>query len=284
MRTFAFFSPLVLMLAGSTVAFAQVNKEAGVLDGEYKEIHTVNRKLVPYTDLREADAVWKKRVWRIIDIREKINLPLYYPIIPNSNRISAFDALKNALKLGEIKAYEFEPDLDESFKIELTPTEVAKKFSSLDSTQTETGGDTVIKVEITADKIRQYMLKEDWYLDKQRSVMDVRILGICPTIVTINKNSGKEDETIPPTQLFWVYFPTVRDVFKNITVFNNHNDAEQRTVEDIFRKRMFSSYMFENNNVYGRTIAQTEKGLDFLLAGEKIKADMFGIEQDLWQY
>jgi hypothetical protein len=68
-----------------------------VLDGPYVKEHTPTRKVVPYTHLREADVMWAKRIWRVIDLREKMNHPLYYPVEPINDRKSLFDIIKQAL-------------------------------------------------------------------------------------------------------------------------------------------------------------------------------------------
>ncbi|HXB13259.1 MAG TPA: gliding motility protein GldN [Bacteroidia bacterium] len=266
-----------VLLTGSV--FAQ-----NVLDGAYVDENSPNRRVIPYTFLRQADVMWQKRIWRIIDLREKMNLPLFYPLQANANRKSVFEVMRNALKSGEITGYDFSLDWDNSFVLPLTKTEVEDKLSKTDTLQDENGNPKVVHEDVTNDKIKQYMLKEDWFFDKQRSVMDVRTLGICPMKATVNSNTGEEDASGASTPIFWIYYPSVRSLFAITEVFNVENDAERRTLEDIFWKRQFSSYIVQESNVYNRSIAGYLVGLDTQLENEKIKKKMFDLEHDMWQY
>jgi len=255
------------------------------LDGAYNPEERKDRKVILPAEMRMADIMWQTRIWRIIDTREKINQQLYYPLQANGNRISLFELLKDALEQGEISAYEFNPvDLDDCDKIRLTKTEVEAQISSIDTITDENGNQTTVKNEKDPSKIRGYEIKEDWHFEKQRSVLDPRILFICPRVITINSNTGKEDENAGPTSLFWIYFPDIRPLLAKTQVFNGRNDAEWRTFDDIFWKRQFSSYIVQQSNVFNRTIGAYMKGLDALLEGEKIHNGIAEIESNMWSY
>ena len=138
-----------------------------------------------------------------------------------------------------------------------------------------------IAKDITSNMVWKYWVKEDWFFDKQRSVMDVRIIGLCPLI---EKKTESGESTGADRPLFWIYFPEARPVFANQDVFMRHNDAERRTFDDIFWKRMFSSYIRKESNVYDRGIYDYKTGLDLLLESDNIKNDIFMYEHDLWHF
>ena len=130
--------------------------------------------------------------------------------------------------------------------------------------------------------MKEIRLKEEWFFDKQRGVLDVRIIGIQPVADNIDRNTGEVRGKEP---MFWVYFPEARNIFANVDVFNRHNDAERKTLDDIFWKRMFGSYIYKVENVYNRQIADyAMSGLDQMLEAERIKEDIFVMESDLWEY
>jgi gliding motility associated protien GldN len=258
-----------------------------VLDGIYQPEHTLERKVISYSPLREADVMWMRRVWRRIDLREKINQPFYYPEKPAQGRKSLFDVIKEAiLNDGTLTAYDPGPlGDDDMFTKRMTPDEVRSLLFSQDTTYTEDlmTGDlvpVVVNIEVNSEEVKWYEIKEEWFFDRQRSVMDVRIIGICP-MIAVKDDIG---EFRGLKKLFWIYYPEARYVFVKSEVFNRANDVERRTYEDIFWKRQFSSYIVKMSNVYDRTISQYEKGLNALLEAEKLKETIFNMEHDLWSY
>jgi gliding motility associated protien GldN len=258
-----------------------------VLDGAYIKEHTKTKRVVPYTHIREADVMWARRVWRTIDLREKMNHPLYFPTEAINDRKSLFDVIRQGLLVdGSITAYDAGPLLDDDeFKKPLLASDIKDMFTRVDSSYTEslTTGDmelVVQEINLESADIKMYRLKEDWIFDKQRSTMDIRIIGIAP----MKEVKGDDGEVRGYAPLFWLYYPECRYVFANWEAFNRENDAERRSFEDIFWKRQFSSYITKWSNVYDRGINEYKTGLDALLEGEEIKQSLFVFEHDLWNF
>lgn len=280
----------ILVAVVAFLAFGEVR--AQVLDPNfpdqvYLRENTRTRKPIPYTYLREADVMWSKRVWRTIDLREKFNHPLYYPESRINDRRSLFDVLRDALEAGQINAFD-NPAMDDEFKVKMTKAQIEDLFVQWDSTnQVEDPNNpgtfilAPIKNELTSNNIKAYWIKEDWFFDKQRSVMDVRILGICPMAEKADPSTG---EIIGYTPKFWVYFPQCRPIFAVAEVYNPQNDAERRSLDDIFWKRMFQSYIHKESNVYDRVISSYYTGIDALLESDRIKNDIFEMEHDMWHF
>ena len=272
------------LLLGSSQADAQVQT---VLDGAYVKEHNPTKRVVPYPHLREADVMYAQRMWQIIDLREKMNHPLYFPLEEIADRKSLFDVIKYALLTeGSLTAYSLGPtDDDDEFRYPMSQAEIDSVLRPVNSKPTEdpdTGDIIYVEVEepVNSRDITQYQLKEDWIFDKQRSERYVRIIGIAPM---------KEDYDDEGTQrgyktLFWLYFPECRYVFANASVFNFQNDAKRRTFEEIFQNRMFASYIIKEANVYDRSIAAYARGIDALLESERVKDELFTVEHDLWHY
>lgn len=241
---------------------------------------------VHYPEIREADVMWSKRTWRVIDLHEKLNMPMYYPVKPKVCLMSLFDVLKCGILEGDLKAFA-NPVFEDEFTSPMTKDEVSKLLVSWDSTHMsedlnnpDNMINTPIKTEITSEQITQYWIKEDWFFDRQRSVMEVRIIGICP--LTVKKDP--EGEVIGSKPLFWVYFPEARPYLARAAVFNRWNDHERMSYDELFEKRMFSSLIYKESNVYDRSIAEYKLGEDALLESEDIKEDIFKYESNLWHY
>jgi gliding motility associated protien GldN len=239
-------------------------------------------KPIPLPSVRKADITWSKRLWREIDMRQKMNQPFYYPIEPHNNWRNFITVIMDALKEGSITAYDIS-NTDE-FLVPLNYQEiVSRQVDTVHRTLTRPYPpydqyDTVIYTEFDPNKVTRIRIKEDWYFDKKRSQMLVRILGICPVMI---KERNDEEFTEP---LFWIYYPEARPVLAQAEVFNRFNDAARRSYDEVFMKRIFNSYVYKEQNVYDRRISEYAQGLDALLEAERIKLELLNFEQSLWEY
>lgn len=278
-----------LLFIAFLIAVSNINAQPGVFtpgdyrDGIYDKENANYRRYIPYTHLREGDVVWEKRVWREIDLREKINQPLYYPINydpSNNGRWSLVRLLSKYIQNGEIYAFS-----EEDFLVPLELAVVKQKLVECDSISESNyneAGDEIITKRWQCDsttilkKLTVVRMKEDWFFDKQKSVLEVRILGM--QILSVDEEKG----ALKP--LFWVYFPACRKYLAKHEVFNTKNDSERRTFEDVFWKRQFSSTVFKETNVYDRMFMEYTSGIDQLLESDRVKNDIFRWEHDLWHF
>lgn len=281
----------IFLLAAFFIVYcgnAQVFTPGDFNDGVYTKENSEYRKPIPYTSLREGDVQWSKRVWRRIDLREKLNQTMYYPIEPTVNRTSLIQLLLKhvftedpAQKIIAFEDAEFRKPLD----IEKFKGRMVIKEDSTDQDLVDSAGNTyTVKVAGMVDSTWIYEnfasidLKEDWFFDKQKSVLECRIIGI-----GINATLKGKEEFGAQNQ-FWVYFPQCRPIFAATEVFNTKNDAERRTFDDIFWKRQFASNIIRETNVYDREIESYSKGIDALLENERVKNDIFKYEHDMWHF
>ena len=271
----------------------RVMNKSSVLDGIYEREHVPARKPVAYHHLREADVMWKKKIWRILNLKEKINHPLYFPTTPMDNRYCLTDLIILAAQQG-MEVYGID---DDEFTTPLSEGDFSSNLgASLDTNYVEDleSGEiipTITQDPVKPDQIKRYIMKEVWFFDKQRSKLEVRILGLCPIRRFVNDDIAEAmsaeggEEQLSTAKVCWVYFPAFRPWLAKNEVFNPNNDAERRTYDDIFFKRHFSSYIVQETNVYdNRRINEYEKGQDALLEGEKIKEFIFKVEHDLWEF
>lgn len=258
-----------------------------VLDGVYVKEHVGARTPVPYYHLREADVMWSKKIWRMLDLREKINHPLYYPTTTMDDRMSLINLLVYGMEKQSLLLYD--ADVGDEFTAPITVEQLDLKLGKEDKTSSveqEDGSfiDKVIPGERRPQDVKRYQMKEVWFFDKQKARLDVRIVGLCPIRYYFRDDDFEQLNEIP-SQVFWAYFPAIRSLLANHEVFNNYNDAERKTFDDIFFKRMFSSYIYKETNVYdNRRLDEYTQGLDAILESERVKADIFKLEHDLWEY
>jgi gliding motility associated protien GldN len=239
-----------------------------------RTIETV--RILPYDPVREADIFWEKRIWRVIDIREKMNLPFAYPERP------FFTILQEAAENEEINVYSNE---DDKFTHRLSPEEIASMGASVDTVTTFDPVTyeekiQVVRNELNPEDIKRYRLKEVWFFDEETSRMQVRILGIAPLLDVKDENGNFKYEQV----MFWVYYPEARQVLAREKVFTAGNDAAPITWEALMEMRFFSSYIYKESNVHNRRLQDYVQGVDLLLEADKIKQTIFNFEHDLWEY
>ncbi len=280
----------------------EITSAQGVLNGIYVKHRDKQRKPVPYKPLREGDVMWSKFIMRRIDLREKMNHPLYYPTKAIQERMSLIDLLLHGIKNEGLTAFDPDGWPGEEFNVPMTWNEIEEKFDAGSDTiprmNVETGEmeDYIYTKELTSFEVKQYLVKEMWYFDRKYSTLNVRIIGLCPIREYTKIGSGDmsaeslallEESAEEATQrkLFWISFEEFRPLFANHEVMNPYNDAERRSFDDIFFKRKFASYIVQESNIYdNRDINEYSLGQNTLIESERIKNWVFNLEQDIWEY
>ncbi|WP_126969865.1 type IX secretion system ring subunit PorN/GldN [Gynurincola endophyticus] len=290
------------LLMGFGFAQAQTADTSGLVIPEIKRSlrndNAIERNLVKdrvplaYEHIREDDAVYMQRIWREIDVHEKMNLPFVYKADSDLGNQRFINILLNAIKNNGITA--FSP-VDDRFTTPLTLAEVAESLTSKprsiqipDYANDPDGSlglmrDTTITDDFDPDKVERYWVKEDWIFDKESSRMHVRILGIAP-LKSVYNEDGSFRDVLP---LFWVYYPDLRNEFSRHEVYNGMNYGARMTWEELFESRMFASRIIKStinnpNDLFIRSYVKDP--ILALLEGENIKEKIFNYEQDLWEY
>ena len=244
------------------------------------------KKPVPYVYIREADVNWSKDIWRVIDLRHRMNMPLRYPLegsMGDGERYSLFGLLMEGIKTEEITPYEF------------TITAWRDPFSkvtNLEEIYRRTEGDSIydndgnfLSVGQSMANILQFQIQESWFFDKKHSTMNVRIVAIAPVYYTYYDEFNQLLPSPRPSIPFVVHFPQCRRLFATHSIFNPNNDAQAISFDDLFMQRRFSSTIIAESNVFGnRMLTDYKLGQDVLLEAERIKNDLFEFEHDLWEY
>lgn len=272
-----------LFLAGNSELMSQDLTTGSI----YEKENVPYRKPVPLPHLREADIVWSKMIWRMVDLRQKINHPLYFPTEPFGSRMSLIDVLYNGVKNGEMQVYQ-----DEQFVTEMDLETVEANLGAETEVQTvvdvETGEQVQqeIEGEVRTFEVREYLILEQWYFDKQHSTFGSRIIGFSPIRVYQRRDEeGNETEETLKRQVFWVYYPQAREVLSRSEVHTRNNDLANLSFDDVFLQRRFSGYIYRESNVYdNRAIMDYAMGRDALYESERIQNQIFDFEQDLWEY
>lgn len=252
------------------------------IDGVYEKHHISQKKYIPYVHVREADVMWSKTIWRIIDLREKMNLPLYYPTTRMEGRRSLVQVIYDALELGDVQAYD--ATTNDSFERRLTKEEFRRALGAgVDSLYDEEGNVVITYSDAHLEQIQRLLLKEVWWFDRRYGRMDVRIIAVCP--IRESTEGEGESERVKAELCFWIYYPELRPYLSQQEVYNTRNDAQRSSYDDLMAQRHFASYIYRESNVYNnRAIVEYAQGLDANLEARRIHETIFNKEHDMWEY
>jgi len=288
---------VVISILGSVASYAQPNllnakipEEIGLKSAA--QLNADNDKPLEYGYVDDRDVLMGKTVWEIIDLSERINFPLYFPIDTaniGSDRRSLYDVLTRAIRSGEIS----EVYSDSYFNTKKSYEDIKASLTRIDTTdagkeQINAGiaisPEYIVKQDLTSQDVTQYKIKGYWYFDKRQSELKYRLLGICPVTPDVYTMNSEEKDYI---ELFWVFFPASRDVLHEAKSFNDKNSAMPISFDQILNSRRFNSVIYQEENVYGdRDIKSYMKdnAQNQLLEAERVKEKIRDFEQDMWNY
>jgi gliding motility associated protien GldN len=249
-------------------------------------------RILDFPFVREDDILWTKRYLTKVNLKERPNLPLYFPTTPVSMgrgkyRTSLAHLLIEKVKVGEITAYDETPE--DYFTVIKTPEEIKNELSRVDSMENEDffTGEFVMEydtINITAADARSFYILEDKFFDKKRSVLESRIIGLA---LIANKENAETGD-MEPEVLFWVWYPEVRQVLaNNFLLVDNQKyvGTKHMTYDEFLTKRLYTSTIIKETNMFDRAIYEYKKtAMQQLLEADRIKNDIRYLESDLWEY
>jgi len=298
------FSLTVLFCLIGTVGFAQSNllnaktpEEIGKKTAAQDSLDNDNP--LPYGYVGDRDVLFGKKVWEVIDLNQRINFPMYFPVEDNlgPDRRPLYDVLVSAMREGKItEVYD-----DSYFTTKKTLKDIDASLSKIDTTD---GGIDEMNADIRAYKSGKKKISEEyinrtdikaidvsgyeivgfWYFDKRQGELKYRLLGIAPVVPDVYTMNSEVKEYI---RIFWIYFPAARDVLHKAKAFNEKNSATPITFDHLLNSRRFSGTVTKEENVYGdRSISEylKENAQMELLEAERVKEKIRNLEQDMWNY
>jgi len=296
---------VVMGVVGSFASYAQSNLLNAKVPSEIgkktaAQMESDNDKPLPYGYVHDRDVLMGKTVWELVDVDERINFPLYYPVdtaFVGKDRRSLFAVLLKGIKEGKItevygddyfNSKKSLKDMESVFKfIDTTDAgkdEINNYYEDYKSGKKVLDKQYVNETELDASDISGYKIKGYWYFDKRQSELKYRLLAICPLATEARDKAKGNTDAI---ELFWVYFPSIRDVLHEAKAFNDKNSAMPITFDHLLNSRRFNGVIYKEENVYGdRQIDQYMKdnAQMQLLESERVKEKIRNFEQDMWNY
>lgn len=298
----------ILVLGLSATTFAQSNLlNAKTPDQIGKkteaELSADNDKPLPYGYVHDRDILMGKRIWEFVDLDERVNFPLYFPVegdvMSSPDRRPLYNVLISGIKEGKItEVYDSSyfttkktlKDIESSL-FTVDTTDVGREQMNEDMEAYRKGTkkideEFIRKTEIEAYDVSAYRIVGYWYFDKRQGELKYRLLGICPVVPDVFSKKNN-DAVLEYIDLFWVYFPSTRDILHEAKAFNNRNSAMPFSFDHLLNARRFSGMIYLEENVYGdRKIADymKENAQMQLLESDRVKEKIRDFEQDMWNY
>ena len=308
-------SLLLITLFAATFVFAQ---EDGEFDGSTmaqpvrKPVETpwaqVNTgefsEPVPFAHQRQADVMYYHVIWRRIDLRDKKNHPLYFPVEVKGTWRSLAQTIFDAIDFANPDNPDALPVYNDEFcTIPYSREEVANSLTQTRQqpiVDPETG-DIIDYQEVhenfEAKNIMSYNIKEVWYFDKQTSKYYVRILELEPILEFERENSNSnydedmgDEENVRAQKtrrrLGHIYYEELRPFLVKQEVFNTKNNAQRLSYDDLITfKRDFNGYIYAEDNVYDRQISEyIANARDQMIESDRITEKLRTYESDLWEF
>ncbi|RMA66538.1 type IX secretion system ring subunit PorN/GldN [Ulvibacter antarcticus] len=291
---------IVALIMGTVCAEAQINilnaatpEDIGVRTEA--QIAYDNDVPLPYGYVDERDVLWSKTTWEIIDLDERVNFPLYYPIDTNNigaERRSLYDVLVKNIKNGKIDGVYADSYFTEKRSLQdLDASLVYRDTTDLGIDQFNAGEPVdeqyVREFTLDAGDIEEWRVRGYWYLDKRQGELKYRLLGICPVAGEARSKAFEDDGFDSRVELFWVWFPGAREVLHNAKAFNRRNTSQPISYDHLLNSRRFHGVVYKEDNVQGdRNVNDyvNDNALMQLLESDRILESIRNIEIDLWNY
>lgn len=257
------------------------------------ELNALNKKKpLEYGYVEDRDILWSKNIWEVIDLDERVNFPLYYPIDTvniGGNRRSLYDVLMSGIRSGKIKNIY----TDSYFTEKRTLSDISAAISKVDTTDLgreqynageEIDAQYIDRRDLSSADIMEYRIRGMWYFDKRQAELKYRLLGIAPVAPDVNFLDEEEPDLV---ELFWVWFPDAREILFDASAFTGGNSSMDISFDHLLNARRFNAIIYKEENVQGdRGVNDyiTENAFMQLLESERIKEQIRNFEQDMWNY
>lgn len=237
---------------------------------------------LPYTELYSTDALYRVRVWRVIDGRDKKNLPYFYNTsIDGDDNTRLINVIINAIHRDSVQAFS---SIDDKFTTPISFDEAMSAFGGGTDTSASydlngnINGYQVRHKAIDPDSIYKFRIKEEWVFNKRDGKTYVRVLGIAPLITYTMSDGSVADNS--EHAAFWVYYPDLRTDLVRTTIPNPVNIGGSLTWEEVFENRLFSSHIIKSTldaqNGYTKVPLSTPEG-------DNIEQQLKNLSKQMWK-
>ena len=226
------------------------------------------------------DVVWRRDVYRQLDLTLDKNAPLYYPVEPSAGQINLFTYLFDLLLTGKITAYQYKLDCNESFtsRDKVDVKELLERYHIYYEEQN--GRPRVNASDIPSAEVSRYYIKESSYFDQRTSTFRTKVTALCPVLMRGDDFGGEAT----PYPLFWLKYDDISTYLARHTMMaSNYNNVTNMTAADYFSMNLYDGKIYKTNNMQGKVLANYCK-TDSAMANEqkRIEKQLSDFEKHVW--
>ena len=259
---------------------AQQRQQKGQTQQQNQGMSMRARLMFPTAVDMPEDVVWRRDIYREIDLNQNANGGLYYPVEPIDKQLNLFTYVFKLALNGYIPVYEYRLDGNELF----TDSAKVQMKTILDNFhiyyEEKDGKIRVDNSDIPSAEVKLYYLKESAYFDQANSTFHRKVLAICPVMLR-EDDFGGEAAKYP---LFWVKYSDLAPYLSRQTVMtSNLNNAAMMSMEDYFTLNRYEGKIYKTNNMLGKTLAQycpTDSALQ--QEQKRIEAELKAFEEKIF--
>ncbi len=226
------------------------------------------------------DVVWRRDIYREINLEDDANAGLYYPVEPVGSQMNLFTYIFKLFMRGEIKAYEYRLDGNEVF----TDSATVKPLAFLDNYhiyyERNNGRVRLDNSDIPSREVKGFYIKESAYYDQNSATFHTKVLALCP-IMSREDDFGDAAQKYP---LFWVKYDDLAPYLsKQIIMTSNLNNAATMSMDDYFTRNMYKGQIYKTTNMLGKTLRQycpTDSALT--KEQKRIEGELAAFEKNIW--
>ncbi|MCD8304519.1 MAG: gliding motility protein GldN [Prevotellaceae bacterium] len=251
--------------------------------GNPKAKQTVDRAslLFPTGDEMPSDVVWKRDIYRQLDLDLDKNAPLYYPVEPIGTQCNLFTFIFRLFLTGRVAAYNYKLDGNESFDDKDKITDVKELLDRYYIYYEEEDGKlTVADNDVPSAYVKRYYIKESSYLDQRTGTYNTKVTALCPIML----ESDDFGDSASPKPLFWMKYDDLAPYLSRLPVMaSNYNNVTNMTADDYFQMNHYEGKIYKTSNLQGQVLADYCKTEEAMTEEQKkIEQQLTDFEQHIW--
>lgn len=258
---------------------AAAQKKAAQQNGETPTLRA--QISFPTALLMDEDVVWRRDIYRELDLNNEANAALYYPVEPKGNQMNLFTTIFRLMMTGKITVFQYRMDGNESFAAadRVDPKSFLDNYHIYYEKQAN-GRIKLDNSDIPSREVKSYYIKESSFFDQRSATFRTKVLALCP-IMTREDDFGDGGTKYP---LFWVKYDDLAPYLTRQQVMtSNLNNAVVMSIDDYFARNQYKGKIYKTNNLLGQTLSQYCT-TDSAMAKEqkRIEAELVAFEKNIW--